>query len=249
MPETGKDAIVTVLSLRDLFETRLDGMDKSLILLQQVLEGRMDGLYARFEERFIRIDQVISERDKRTDQGIANSNTAFFAALQTQKETAFELQKASATAVAKAEFSTNESIKQLQTLFQTSIAGLSTQILDVKSRLDKGEGSGLGQRVAMEDSRSEKQEGSAKIFSVLAIAISVFIGIGQIWTTIKKDDHEDMLTTSVQKLQNDQYNLAKTAARQPVEKSDVDAMQQRLDALSGRLNSIQGNSIQPAPNK
>ena len=98
------------------------------------------------------------ERDKRGDQLTLASSTAIAAALQAQKEAAGESQKSSAAAIAKAETATSESIKQLQALFQTSIAGLSTQILDVKSRLDKGEGSTLGTREARVDYRDERTE-------------------------------------------------------------------------------------------
>jgi hypothetical protein len=103
------------------------------------------------KERFSRVEQQFVERDKRIEQlNTANANaaeqlrianaTAIAAALQAQKEAAGETQKASATAIAKSEAATTESIRQLTMLFQTSIAALSTQVQEVKSRLDRGEG-------------------------------------------------------------------------------------------------------------
>jgi hypothetical protein len=78
--------------------------------------------------------------------------------LQAQKEAAGESQKSSSMAIAKAETATAESIKQLQTLFQTSIGALNLQVQDVKSRLDKGEGGVVGHHSAVEDQRYERKD-------------------------------------------------------------------------------------------
>lgn len=101
--------------------------------LRDVIRERIDGLENQTASQF-------TDRDKRAEQLALASTTAISAALQAQKEAAGETQKSSAQAIAKAETATSESVRQLQTLFQTSISGLGAQIQDVKSRLDKGEG-------------------------------------------------------------------------------------------------------------
>jgi hypothetical protein len=189
-----------IASLRDLFEVRLSGMDKAVELLQahankspsigevfaQVTEKfnsmsiAMKSIEDVSEQRFARIDQQFTERDKRTEQLTLASSTAISAALQAQKEAANETQKSSSLAITKAETATVESIKQLQTLFQTSIAGLNTQILDVKSRLDKGEGGELGQRELRNDNRNEVTDQRGFMFGV----IGIIIGIGALLIAI-----------------------------------------------------------------
>jgi len=115
--------------------------------LRELIEGKfsvigtaLKGMDAVSEQRFMRVDSQFIERDKRAEQLAAASALGLTTALSAQKEAAAETQKSSSAAIAKSEGSTAESIKQLQTLFQTTIAGLSAQVLDVKSRLDKGEG-------------------------------------------------------------------------------------------------------------
>jgi hypothetical protein len=150
-----KDASGT---LEEKIETRLNAMDKAVTILhddytrvptlldravlniRELVEEKISKLSEVSSERFSGIAQQFVERDKRTDQLTLASSTAIAAALQAQKEAAGETQKSSSLAIAKSEASTAESIRQLQTLFQSSMAGLGAQLADVKSRLDKGEG-------------------------------------------------------------------------------------------------------------
>jgi hypothetical protein len=153
-----------IRNLEARIQTRLDAMDKAQALfhedltrvptsvdravlqLRELLAERMNKIEEVSEQRFIRIDSGFTERDKRTDQLTLASSTAIAAALQAQKEAAGETQKSSALAIDKSEKSTIEALKQLQTLFQTAMSASTTQINDLKSRLDKGEGrtTGLG---------------------------------------------------------------------------------------------------------
>ena len=70
---------------------------------------------------------------------IANS-TAIAAALQAQKEAVNEQNRASSEAIDKSNKQTAEAIAQLQTLFQSNISSLTTQVNDLKSRVDRTEG-------------------------------------------------------------------------------------------------------------
>lgn len=250
-----------ITAQRDLFETRLASIDKAIILLQDrangsptigevwtVHETKIFSIEKRLDHeiltdiqhlRDLHHDKIESleravhnrfiERDKRAEQLSAANVTAVNAAWLSQKE-----------AITKSEVATAESIKQLQTLFQTAISGLSTQVLDVKSRLDKGEGAGMGGRVALEDTRADKQDSSARMFAMIAIVVSVCIGVASIWGGLKKDDHNQLLTDTVRQLQAEQFNQARGAARQPVEKSEVEGLISRMDALSARINSLSG---------
>lgn len=193
---TARQMELSIKALRDLVETRLTGMDTAIILLQQTanksptiaevfvkFEEKFDAVEQLALERFARIDQSFVERDKRTDQLTLASSTAIAAALQAQKEAAGETQKSSTAAIAKAETATSESVKQLQTLFQTSISGLVTQIQDVKSRLDKGEGAGFGRGAAVDNFRYEqntRREEATDNRSLIFGIVTSIIGVGTI---------------------------------------------------------------------
>jgi len=178
----------------DEVKKRPNEIAEAAVHLRELIEGRfsviqtaLKGMNDISDQRFIRIDQQFSERDKRTDQLTLASSTAIAAALQAQKEAAGETQKSSALAIAKSEGSTIENIKQLQALFQTSIAGLSTQILDVKSRLDKGEGGNTGHAAArieyrdqQSDKRNDTTDGRGFVFGVTGMVI----GIGALVLTV-----------------------------------------------------------------
>jgi hypothetical protein len=157
-------------------------VDRAIGGLRELVEAKIEKNSAVSIERFLRIDAAFTERDKRAEQLALASSTAIAAALQAQKEAAGEVQKSSAAAIAKSENATSESIKQLQTLFQTSQAGLSTQILDVKSRLDKGEGGSASGRTAFEDRRDEKSSSSTRTFAIVAVVVSMFVGVVELWS-------------------------------------------------------------------
>lgn len=114
--------------------------------LRDLLQTKIDALEAVMTERFVRIDTLFTEGDKRTQQLSAANSLALAAALQAAKEAVGEQNRSSALAIAKSEAATAESIKQLQTLFQSANQATNEKVDDLKSRLDKGEGSTTGGR-------------------------------------------------------------------------------------------------------
>lgn len=148
--------------------------------LRDLHSERMNGLEKRMDNQFI-------ERDKRLEQLAMASSTAIAAALQAQKEAANETQKSSSLAITKSDVATADSIKQLQILFQTAISGLNTQVLDVKSRLDKGEGQGLGKITATDDYRYEqgaRREQSVDNRGLVFGIVGSVIGFGALLITL-----------------------------------------------------------------
>ena len=195
----------TVKNSTDVFNARVDGIERGIEIFQadlvrvptavdRAIDGLRELVEAKIEknsvvsvERFLRIDSQFVERDKRAEQLALASSTAIAAALQAQKEAAGEAQKSSAAAIAKAETATSESIRQLQTLFQTSIQALNLQVQDVKSRLDKGEGVGAGRIGAVSDQRYEHtshrediRESRGFMFGV----VGTIVGVSALITTI-----------------------------------------------------------------
>lgn len=166
---------------------RLSDRDKRMEEKFKAFDQRFDNLADIAKERFKHIEQSFHERDKRSDQLTLATTTAATAALQAQKEAASETQRSSAIAIAKAETATSESIKQLQVLFQTSISALNTQILDVKSRLDKGEGAGVGRGAATDDYRYEqgaRREAITNNHGLVFGIIGSIVGAGALLTTL-----------------------------------------------------------------
>jgi hypothetical protein len=103
-------------------------------------EGNVGTLRLVSDERFQSIQTQFVLLKQATEQLDLANKTAIAAALQAQKESAGETQKSSQAAIAKAENSTSDAIKSLTTTFNVAIQGLTDRYMDLKSRIDRGEG-------------------------------------------------------------------------------------------------------------
>jgi hypothetical protein len=148
---------------RAVLETRLDGMDKAIKLLQdtadkfparidekiaalkEVHDQKFTALTDTHSEKFSSIQTQFKERDVRTEQSSKDSKVAVDAALQAAKEAVGEQNKSSALAIAKSETATTKQIDTLGTLIQTMTKSADEKIADVKDRLTRIEGRGEGQ--------------------------------------------------------------------------------------------------------
>lgn len=136
--------INSIESLHSVLEQKVEG-DKTAFAkadqnLRELMEEKICRLRSTNEEIFERINVQFVERDKRTEQLAIASSTAIAAALQAAKEAVGAQNTSNSIAIAKSESSTIESIRQLQTLFNTSITSIKDQMDDIKSRVDKAEG-------------------------------------------------------------------------------------------------------------
>lgn len=129
-----------ITALRELLESKITAAKESG-------EEKIERLRETVDEIFKRIEVQFVERDKSTGQLALANSTAIAAALQAAEKAVGAQNTSNAIAIAKSESSTVESIRQLQTLFNTANAAMNDKINDVKSRLDKGEGrsGGLGE--------------------------------------------------------------------------------------------------------
>lgn len=140
-----------ISDLRELIGTRIDGMDKAIVLLQtaadrapaQVREtvGQLQELH---QEKFSSIALQFEERDTRTEQASAAVKIAVDAALQAQKEAVGEQNKSNALAIAKTEASFTKNIDQIALLIQTGAKAVDDKIDDIKSRVQAMEGAKRG---------------------------------------------------------------------------------------------------------
>lgn len=138
-------------ALREVLETRLDGMDKAIELLQATsdkfparIDEKIEALRGVQEEKFRSIQVQFAERDVRTDQTSRDSKVAVDAALQAAKEAVAEQNRSSALAIAKSEASTMKQIDQQGLLIQTTAKASDEKIDDIKERLTRIEGKGEG---------------------------------------------------------------------------------------------------------
>jgi hypothetical protein len=147
---------------REVIETRIGGMDKAIELLQAAtnripahIKDEVTQLRELHEEKFRSIDEQtriqfggvqnqFAERDKRTEQLSLADKTAIAAALQAQKEAAGAQNESNAAANVKMETNFAKLIDQGQALLLEVRRNTESQINDIKSRLDKGEGHAKG---------------------------------------------------------------------------------------------------------
>jgi hypothetical protein len=172
----GNDAAL----IRNIIETRLDGMDKAIKLLQdtadefparidekitalrEVQEQKMVALESKHGEKFSSIYTQFKERDVRTDQSSKDSKVAVDAALQAAKEAVGEQNKSSALAIAKSESATTKQIDQLGVLIHQMDKAFDDKIADLKDRMTRIEGS---------------RSGASSLWGILGGAIALLISI------------------------------------------------------------------------
>ena len=148
---TTQQLLREITMLRELIETRLDGMDKAIELLQTstdrfptIVNDEIKQLQELHEEKFHSIATQFSERDTRGEQTLRDSKVAVDAALQAAKEAVGEQNKSSALAIAKSETATTKQIDQIGLLISTTVLGVNDKIDDIKSRITSVEGHSKG---------------------------------------------------------------------------------------------------------
>ena len=149
-------------ALKEVLETRMAGIDKAMELMDVAIARRpaeihtqMDHLKELHTERFNSIQKQFNERDIRATaseraakeaaaaQAVA-ANTAVNAALQAQKESAFATQQSNNEAIRKSEAGFTNEISGLKALINSTKETLAATVGDLRSRLDRGEGSNNG---------------------------------------------------------------------------------------------------------
>lgn len=137
--------------LRQLIETRLDGMDRAGVILDAnvnrvptLLDRSINQITDLFEVKFAGIQKQFDERDVRTEQAAIATKIAVDAALQAQKEAANAQNVSNAAAIAKSETATAKQIDSILALMQSSAGAMGDKIDDLKGRIDRGEGAFRG---------------------------------------------------------------------------------------------------------
>ncbi len=185
-----------VATLREIIETRLDGMDRATEVansqaavlraqieqirgrlrdetatevgqLRELLEARLDGTDRAIALQF-------AERDVRSEQAAMGSRQALEAALLAQKELVTQQNDANSIAAAKAEASFTKQIDQIGTIIQTMEKATDARITELKERIDRGEGSSAG-AAGSRSERAQVTNQALMALSVLAAVIGLLI--------------------------------------------------------------------------
>jgi len=144
-----------IANLKDQVDTRIDLNDEAIKLARIATDKAVNDVYklilANIEtlasvtaQRFESISIQFAERDKRTEQLSLADKTAIAAALQAQKEAAGAQNESNAASVTKQEAAFTKLLDQNQALWTSGLASLTTQLNDLKSSRDRGEGASTG---------------------------------------------------------------------------------------------------------
>jgi len=159
--------------IRNVLETRLDGYDTAIELLQATADkfpARMDEKIAAsagvHEEKFRSIQTQFAERDTRTDQTSRDSKVAVDAALQAAKELVAQQNTSNSLAISKSEAATTKQIDQQGLLIQTTAKSSDEKIDDIKERLTRIEGKGSG-----------RQDMWGWVVAAIAVLLSLYVAL------------------------------------------------------------------------
>jgi len=191
---TTEQLIRAIGALREVIETRLDGMDKGIVLLQTTndkfpafvaheikqLEALHDERFKSVQVQFRGIETQFVERDTRTEQNSQASTTAINAALQAAKEAVGQQNVSFALATSKSEAATTKQMDGLQILIQTGTKATDEKIDDIKSRLMRIEGMGVGQISAKQTAdvaATQQTSSNALIVAIVVGSVGGLLGI------------------------------------------------------------------------
>jgi hypothetical protein len=135
-----KEQVVTLITgSKDVIETRLNAMDRAIVLLQvqadKAIDNAVGHLQRVHEEKFSSIETQFIERDTRTEQTSRDSKVAVDAALQAAKEAVGEQNKSNSLAIAKSEASVTKQIDQIVMLISSGQTAMNDKMDDIKARV------------------------------------------------------------------------------------------------------------------
>ncbi len=168
--------------LKDLIEFGVDSrahliadIDRQMSAQREYLVGRIEQIMAVGAERFDSINNRFEDRDERIRTLAEHSQNALEAAIKSAAEAVAEQNRANNLAVGKSEVATQKQIDSLITNMGTSIKSLEDKISDLRTRLDSGEGIGLGKA----DAKIEKRADTGQVLAVIgSIVGGVILLIG-----------------------------------------------------------------------
>src|ERR1035437_2788492 len=143
---TTQQLLREIATAREVIETRLNGMDKAIELLQassnrfpSFVEQAVGRLQELHEEKFRSIEVQFKERDTRTDQTSRDSKVAVDAALSAQVKSVDAQNISNSLAISKSEAGFTKQIDQIGALIQATGQRTDDKIDEIKTRLSSNE--------------------------------------------------------------------------------------------------------------
>jgi hypothetical protein len=184
-------------SLRELFEARLDGIDKATELLSTnvnrtptEIQKQITHMSELTDQKFVGVSQhfddnhkyyasqleilrsTVTEQFRAVDGQFAASKIAVDAALTAQKEAVGEQNKANDRAIAKSETAVKEQLTSLGQVSDTSFKAMEDKITDARDRLTVMESLTRGIKEASGDARETKTlANSNMVVGVMALTL------------------------------------------------------------------------------
>jgi hypothetical protein len=143
-PRTLQSVLRENFWLRELIESRLDGMDKALTLLQAFadrtpttmdVQHQVGALREVVMTMFTGVKTQLNERDAQTEKASKDVKSAVDAAFAAAKEAVGEQNKSNTLAITKSEAGVKEQLTMLSAASATNIKGIEDKISDMKDRL------------------------------------------------------------------------------------------------------------------
>jgi hypothetical protein len=222
-----------LLSLRDVIDTRLDGMDKAAEVLSDnvnrfptLLDREAGRLQALFNEKTNNILDKIREHDDQAKQDKATSLENVKTALNALKELIALQNSSNATAIAKSEAATSNELAALERAISQSKEALSADITNLKQRMDRSEGANTGHREAVGDTHSNVGSVTLMVGCIVGFVGMLLTGYGLV------AQHNSTINPTIGA---DTKRVDDLIAINNQRAAELNA---RLDALSARLNGL-----------
>jgi len=165
-----------VLNLRELLESRISSIEKSIQVAHEDLvrvptdvQKQVGNLKQLHEEKFNSVAIQFAERDTRIAQKDRDTKIAIDAAFQS-----------ASMAVAKNEVVMSKQLDQITALIQTETRALSGQIDDLKQRVTRIEGMGVGAITAQTNqsvTKTAEQASSSYTVTVISLVVGTLIAL------------------------------------------------------------------------
>lgn len=175
------------ISLREIIETRLDGYDKAIALLQAavdrepkppVLESDIAHLGEMMNVRFSHIETRFSDRDKRNEQTTASNQTLVTNTIEAMREAFLEQNKTSQQAIGKSEAATQKQMDQIEGKFGTEIRALHGNITDIKDDITRLK--------SLKEGSKETKEDLKAVWAIAAGAVALLVSITSVVYTVNR---------------------------------------------------------------
>jgi hypothetical protein len=173
---TTEQLLRELANVREIFETRLNGMDKAATVLSETvnrtptaIQTAISNVREVYDERFASIALQFTERDVRTEQAAKGGKEALDAALLAAKELVAQQNEANRGEAAKTEQN-----------FTKQIDAQAARIDELKERIDRGEGSSsgsAGQAAVRRDTDNQRLIVLGIVISVVVIVVNIVIAL------------------------------------------------------------------------